>query len=41
MIDEVRFYNRPLTAGEVIQNLNQPNLITLRPKGNCHPSGEH
>ncbi|RKU24161.1 hypothetical protein C6503_01650 [Candidatus Poribacteria bacterium] len=33
MIDEVRFYNRPLTAGEVIQNFESTEPYHIAPKG--------
>ena len=33
MIDEVRFYDRPLTAGEVIQNFESTEPYHIEPKG--------
>ena len=33
MIDEVRFYNRPLTAREVIQNFQSTEPYNIAPKG--------
>ena len=33
MIDEVRFYNRPLTAAEVIQNFESTEPYNIAPKG--------
>lgn len=33
MIDEVRFYDRPLTAGEVIQNFESTEPYNIAPKG--------
>jgi hypothetical protein len=33
MIDEVRFYDRPLTADEVIQNFESTEPYHIAPKG--------